>query len=70
MICEQCKECWSYKVDIGGCRGHSKPCDHFLSYVDGEDLYLITGIEDGWISVDWAGWKRYLAAKKRLSDKK
>ena len=47
-----------------GCYGSTKTCEHFQS--DDEDLYLVTGVEDGWIKVDEEIWNRYLEAKKRL----
>ena len=30
------------------------------------EMYLITGVEDGWIKVDKETWKEYLQAKERL----
>lgn len=30
-----------------------------------DDVYLITGVEDGWIKVDKKVWQEYLKAKER-----
>ena len=30
------------------------------------DVYLVAGVEDGWIKVDNETWKEYLQAKERL----
>ena len=32
-----------------------------------KDMYLVIGVEDGWIKVDKEVWQEYLKAKKRLS---
>lgn len=65
MICEKCKECWNYMVSEVGCYGNTQTCEHFHSD-DDEDMYLVTGIEDGWINVDEETWNKYLEVKKRL----
>lgn len=31
-----------------------------------KDMYLVTGVEDGWIKVDKKVWQEYLEAKERL----
>lgn len=31
------------------------------------DIYLVTGVEDGWIKVNKKVWQEYLEAKERLS---
>jgi len=69
MICERCKQCWNYMVSEVGCYGNIQTCEYFKSD-DDEDLYLVTGVEDGWIHVDKETWKRYLEAKNRLANKK
>ena len=33
-------------------------------------IYLITGVEDGWIKVDRKVWKQYLLAKRLIGYKK
>lgn len=33
-------------------------------------IYLITGVEDGWIKVDQKVWKQYLLAKRLIGYKK
>ena len=66
MICEKCKECWNYMVSEVGCYGNIQTCEHFHSD-DDEDIYLVTGVENGWIKVDEETWNEYLEAKKRLS---
>ena len=34
-----------------------------------DDLYLITGVEDGWVKVNKGVWKKYLEAKRRLENR-
>lgn len=31
-----------------------------------DDVYLITGVKDGWLKVDGKVWQEYLKAKERL----
>ena len=31
-------------------------------------LYIITGVEDGWIKVDQKVWRQYLLAKELLNE--
>jgi hypothetical protein len=33
-----------------------------------DDIYLVTGVEDGWIQVDDQVWNEYLEAKRRIND--
>ena len=32
-MCEECKDCWNYKVSEIGCYGSDKPCEYYT----GED---------------------------------
>ena len=32
-----------------------------------DDIYLVTGVEDGWIKVNKEVWQEYIEAKERLS---
>lgn len=42
--------------------------DYKLGEELGDDFYLVTGVEDGWIKVDKKTWEEYLKSKERLGE--